>query len=59
MPPFQCQLGGKPGRFTATGTLDRVLTGETLVNHGAGGEGAQPSLTPLLRFEIHGVAFAA
>ena len=39
MPPFQCQLGGKPGRFTATGTLDRVLTGETLVNHGAGGEG--------------------
>ena len=31
--------GGKPGyRFTATGTFDRLLTGENLVNHGGGGE---------------------
>jgi hypothetical protein len=32
------------------------LTGK---NKLGGGEGTQPSLTPLLRFEIQGVAFAA
>jgi hypothetical protein len=36
--------------------LFRLVTG--YYNFG-GGEGNQPSLTPLLRFEIQGVAFAA
>jgi hypothetical protein len=52
--------GGKPGyRFTATGTFDRLLTGVQVVNHGGGGQPIQPSLVPLLRFEIQGVALVA
>jgi len=52
--------GGKPGyRFTATGTFDRLLSGVKVANYGGGGQGFCPSLTPLLRIEIQGVALAA
>jgi hypothetical protein len=51
---------GKAGYcFTATGTFDRLLTGFKVINDGGGGQPIQPSLIPLLRFEIQGVALAA
>ncbi len=51
---------GKPGyRFTATGTFDRLLAGVKVANYGGGGQAFHPSLTPLIRIEIQGVALAA
>jgi len=41
------------------GLLKLVSARNPLQNKSGGGEGNQPSLTPLLRFEIQGVAFAA
>lgn len=54
------QEHGKRGyRFTATGTFDRLLTGVKVINESGGGQAIQPSLVPLLRFEIQGTALAA
>jgi hypothetical protein len=45
--------------FTATGTFERLLTSFNVANENGGGQPTQPSLLPLLRFEIHGVALVA
>ena len=55
--PFQ-DARGRGYEVTATGTYARLFGDGMLVNDGGGGHPIQPSLMPLLRFEIRGVALA-
>ena len=54
------ELEGKAGyRFYGTGNYCSSLAYSQVSNDGGGGQRIQPSLVPLLRFEIQGVALAA
>ena len=50
---------GKGYTFLARGSYSRLLGTGVAINDDGGGQPIQPSLVPLLRFEIQGVALAA
>ena len=54
------EVAGKAGyRFYGIGNYGSLLAYSHASNDGGGGQPIQPSLAPLLRFEIQGVALAA